>query len=824
MSVVDVSAPARIPTQAGPTRSRPAMSSAGNPHRVLLLTALAGFLAFLDVTIVNIAFPQIRLHFAPASLPALSWVLNAYNVLLAALLIPAGRWADAVGRRRILLLGLGVFLAASAVCGLSPDVVVLIGGRSLQALGAALLVPSSVAILLHAAPPEKRATFVGLWAAAGAVAAAVGPPLGGLLIDLGGWRAVFLVNIPLALVVALLAARYLPESRDRAPRARPGITGMLLLAGIFGLLSLGLVQGGEWGWTNVRTLACFVGSADALIAFVALNARSRHPVVDTALFTNRRFSVANAGTLLFSAAFYGLLLNYVLFLTEVWHYSVLKAGVAMAPGALFAAIAAIPAGRIADKVGHRGVAFAGCLVYIAGCLLFADHTSAAPHYLTDWLPFFFLTGAGTGMTLPTLLAAALSPLPTDRFATGSSINTTARQIGGVLGIAVVVAVLSGAGSHDVLARHHRVWLLAAAAGVVVALLTLFLRPEAEPDVTAPDVTDPGRAAVEVRPSNLQRRRRYAWRYYRIAIPSILRRHRPHADTRGRWYSTSFRLSAEQYGGWRDMFDVAGGAQPPLTYHSTSGTLALMRLLGDTGVNFRYLLHLRTESSRDVGADSIEPHREYCFRLRLADVVRLSDRRVGLVVESEVRTRGGSRLQRNVDTFLIRRISPAAMRRLDPSPGGRDLDPELIAGRQPRLVSRPARRRIPVGPTMGRRYGYLSGDLNLVHTTPAAARLFGYEKPFVQGLCTSSFVVSELTAVDDRPLAAWSVTFCRPVHVNQHVELVRTHSAFEMVDAGGKLVAFGIFSRHPAGHPGGDRSDHGLGCGCAGLVRHEPVKV
>lgn len=753
---------------------------------VLLLTATCGFLAFLDVTIVNIAFPDIRRSFPSTDLATLSWVLNAYNVLLAALLVPAGRWADALGRRRMLLTGLAVFGVASLVCGVAPGVGVLIAGRALQAVGAALLVPSSVAILLHAVAPRRRVTAVGLWGAAGAVAAAVGPPLGGLLVQELGWRAVFLVPVPLTALLIWLCRRNLVESRDpEAGRPAAGVVGPLAVA--FGLVALGLVQGESWGWTSVRTLACFAGGVVAAVV-AAVWARSGSARRDLGGIGRRPVAIANLGTLIFSAAFYGLLLTYVLFLTGVWHYSVLHAGLAMAPGALAAAAAAGPAGRAAEKHGHRIVTVVGCLVYVAGCLMFATRTTTSPAYLTDWLPCFLLTGAGTGIVLPNLLGAALAPLPLDRLATGSSVNSAARQVGGVLGVAVVIAVMDARGGASVLTRAHHIWSFAAVVGGVVALLGLFLRP----------ATAPGEAVL-VHPSR-PGSRGYPLRYLCAAAPRILRRHRLSADSVGRRYTTSFRLSGEEFGRWQDLFDVRPGQRAPLAYYTTSGALGLMRLLADTGINFRYLLHLQTEMRRPADADAVEPDRTYSFELRLSAIVRLSGSKVGLVIDTVVRTESGRLVQQGRETFLIRRVGKALAKGLPTVPPPLELDLATVAGYFPRLSADDAATRTTVGidHDLGRRFGEISGDRNVVHTTHVAARIFGYRKPFIQGLCTASTVAAALTDAG-RPPVIWSrLTFCSPVWVGQRIQVLADDGTVEVRSQSGRVVAFGSYARAAAG--------------------------
>src|SRR5215831_8744945 len=284
--------------------------------QVLLVTAVAVFMSFLDVTIVNIAFPDIRASFPDASLSRLSWILNAYSIVFAAALVPAGRLADRFGRRRFFFLGVLVFLAASAACGAATSVDVLIAARAVQALGGAMLVPASLGLLLPEFPLERRATATALWGATGAVAAAAGPSLGGVLVAWQGWRAVFFVNLLIGLPALVPARRLLRESRERQT-VFPDAVGALLLAAGVGALALGIVQGPQWGWGSARIVAAFAASAVLLVLFVYRSARHRAPVIELSLFHVRSFAAANVGGFVFAIGFYALLLCNVLFLTGV---------------------------------------------------------------------------------------------------------------------------------------------------------------------------------------------------------------------------------------------------------------------------------------------------------------------------------------------------------------------------------------------------------------------------------------------------------------------------------------------------------------------------
>jgi EmrB/QacA subfamily drug resistance transporter len=261
---------------------------------VLLVTSVAVFMALLDVTIVNIAFPDIRRTFAHDSLADLSWVLNAYSVLFAAALVPAGRLADRLGRKRLFLAGILLFLAASVTSGLAGSLSVLVVARAVQAIGAAILLPTSLSLVLPEFPIQQRALVTSLWAATGAIAAATGPSLGGALVQWQSWRWVFFVNLLIGLPALVPARRLLRESRDERASI-PDPLGALVLAAAVGALSLAIVEGPSWGWSSARVVAAFAGAAALVPTLVVRSARHRAPVFELSLFRVRSFAVANTG-------------------------------------------------------------------------------------------------------------------------------------------------------------------------------------------------------------------------------------------------------------------------------------------------------------------------------------------------------------------------------------------------------------------------------------------------------------------------------------------------------------------------------------------------
>ncbi|HEX2084265.1 MAG TPA: DHA2 family efflux MFS transporter permease subunit [Solirubrobacteraceae bacterium] len=437
--------------------------------KVLLVVSVAVFMASLDLFIVNIAFPEIARDFGGADVADLSWVLNAYAIVFAALLVAAGRLADRVGRRRGFLAGLLLFLAGSALSGAAPSLETLIAARVLQATGAAVLLPTSLALLLPEFRAEERATAIGIWAAVGGIAAAAGPPIGGLLVE-GSWRLVFLVNVPIGLVTLALGVRVLRESRDEDARW-PDWTGAAVLSVAVGSLALGLVKAPEWGWGDTRTLAAFAVAAAGLAWFWSRTASHPSPVVDRDMLRVRSFALANVAALLFFVAFAAMLLAGVLFMTGVWGDSVLRAGLQLAPGPLMAAVFAASAGRAAERVGQRTLAGAGAAVFAAGTLWWLWQLDADATYAAGMLPGMLVTGVGVGLVLPSLASAAAASLPPTRFATGSAVFSMSRQLGSVLGVAVLVAILGTDTAH-----FDAAWAFMSAAAALASLAAFAIGP------------------------------------------------------------------------------------------------------------------------------------------------------------------------------------------------------------------------------------------------------------------------------------------------------------------------------------------------------------
>jgi EmrB/QacA subfamily drug resistance transporter len=471
------------------------MYDTGHRKGAVAIACAGAFVAFLDTTIVNIAFPDIAASFSGSGRDALSWVLDGYFVVIAALLVPAGGLADRFGHRRIFLLGVAGFTAASLLCAAAPSLPLLIAFRVVQGIAAAMIAPASLAIVLDSFPLERRSAGVGLWGAAAAAAAAVGPTLGGALVELSDWRLVFLVNLPLGAAVLLAGRRYLPRPKIADSRL-PDLPGAAMLALSLAAVTLAIVEGNDWGWGSAATLATFAAAALLLIGVAARSRTHPRPIVEPELFAHSSFRIGNLGTLLFAAAFFSLILGNVLFLTSIWGYTVLQAGLATLPGPTLSTIVAGPAGRLADRFGHRAVIVPGTLFFAAGVMVLRS-AGAEPDWLGLWLPGACLTGIGIGLAFPTLGAAAVRDVPIDRFATASAVNAAFRQVGAVLGTAILVAIVGEPlGLAAALSASDNAYMFAVCAALAAGAVTLALgRGGGQgPEAPAPTLPSPAPSA------------------------------------------------------------------------------------------------------------------------------------------------------------------------------------------------------------------------------------------------------------------------------------------------------------------------------------------
>ncbi len=462
------SQPPKVLTMSIPSQAR---------TRLVVLVAIgAAFMSSLDLSVVNVAFDDIGASFGANRLGGptagdLSWVLNAYAVTFAVLLVPFGRLADRYGRKQIFVGGLLLFTVASAACAVSGGVWLLVAFRVLQAAGAAAMTPTSLSILLAALPAERRLGGVRLWAATGAIAAAIGPSVGGLLTQLG-WQWVFLINLPIGAALLVVAVREVHEVRPDDQAGVPDLLGAALFAGSVGLLALGLVKSPEWGWTSVRT-ALALGVALVLgLLFALRSMRHPSPVIHPELLRVSTFRWAIVTMLLFNVSFAINLLAGILWLQQIWGYSALQTGFAVAVGPVLVPVTAALSHRLLPDVRPARLITAGSLVLGFSALLLGLSMGPEPAYLTSYLPGWLLGGVGVGLALPNLMAGATHDLAPHQAATGSGVVTMARQIGFVVGVSILFAIVGDGVGRDAMGAFSACFLVAAAV-LVAASVTAF---------------------------------------------------------------------------------------------------------------------------------------------------------------------------------------------------------------------------------------------------------------------------------------------------------------------------------------------------------------
>jgi EmrB/QacA subfamily drug resistance transporter len=455
-------------TELTPLRGDTQKTSDQRPTLTALVVLTGVFLSSLDLFIVNIAFPSISKTFHGESLRSMSWVLSAYTIVFAALLVPAGRWADRTGRKKAFLLGLGIFTVSSALCAVAPSLNLLVAARILQASGGALMLPTSLGLLLPAFGPARKGAAIGLWSAVGGAAAAFGPPIGGLLVQ-ASWRWVFLVNLPISLVALVVGMRVLREIKDPVAH-KADLLGAVFLSVAVGSLAAAIVEGSNWGWTSFSILGAFGLSALATAALVVRSSRHPNPIIEPAVIRHRAVALADASSLVFFAGFGAMVLGGVLFLTGVWHEPVLRAGFMIAPGPLVASIAAFPGGLLGARFSHRAVGTVGSLLFAASALWWMTRVGVTPDYVGAYLPGSLLGGIGVGLMLPALGGAATAPLPPERSATGTALYAMCRQIGLALGVSCLVAVLGTATGLNAVHAFHHAWIFMAACSLIAGLI------------------------------------------------------------------------------------------------------------------------------------------------------------------------------------------------------------------------------------------------------------------------------------------------------------------------------------------------------------------
>jgi EmrB/QacA subfamily drug resistance transporter len=449
--------------------------------------SLANFMAYLDNNVTNVALPTIQrsLHLSVAGL---EWVVSSYLLVVAGLLLAGGRVADVYGRRRVFMIGLTIFTLSSLAAGLAGSGGMLIGARAVQGLGAALLMPTTLAIILATfSDARERTTAIGIWGAIGALALAAGPVIGGVVAQHVHWGWIFLINVPIGVITLGLGAWTIAESRDDSAIRRLDIPGLVTSAlGLFAL-TYALIEGQNRGWTSALILASFAAAAVALAAFLLIEARSEHPMVSLSIFRSRVFSGGTGTMMIWGFGILGIYFFTSLYLQGILGFSPTKAGLAFVPMALCLAVASVLSAPVSALLGgHRTVAL-GMVIMVAGLVLFARQGAGAGYM--SLMPGFVLFGVGSGLMNVPLMNIIMESAPTAQAGIASALTNASREVAGLLGVTVIGAVLRTAQASSLRggatpARafldgyHTGLWLTIGiiAAGVVLSYVTL--RPRA----------------------------------------------------------------------------------------------------------------------------------------------------------------------------------------------------------------------------------------------------------------------------------------------------------------------------------------------------------
>jgi EmrB/QacA subfamily drug resistance transporter len=453
---------ANIETGQQPRRADHATGSAANPRRwwTLVATSFGLFMVLLDITIVNVALPVIGRSLG-ASFAELQWVIDAYTLVLAVLIVTGGRLGDLFGRKRLFILGLGIFSLGSLLCGLSgtltppglSPVHVLLGARALQGVGGAIMLPLALAIIAATFQGKERGLAFGIYGGVSALGVAIGPLIGGLLVAGVGWQAIFYVNVPVGIIAMLLCLWAVSESRDEHASRKVDIPGLLTLTlGLFSFV-LALIQGSDKGWTSAYILGLFANAAFWLIVFTLIERRVRQPMIDLGLFKNTRFTGACLVAFSLSAGLYGLIFYLTLYLQNFLGFSALGAGVRTLTFTAPILIASPLAGALGERLGARRImSFSLALLVVAVLLMLRVSPQDTP---ADWvvlLPAFLIAGIASGFLNPPIATVAMGAVSRAKTGMASGINNVFRQLGVAFGVAFLGALLSS--RYDTLLQHH----------------------------------------------------------------------------------------------------------------------------------------------------------------------------------------------------------------------------------------------------------------------------------------------------------------------------------------------------------------------------------
>lgn len=413
---------------------------------VLGTVVLSLLVILLDVTVVNVSIPKILTDFK-TDLSNVQWVFNAYTLAFAALLITFGRFGDMFGHKRMFMLGLTLFGIASALSGAAPSIEWLIGFRVVQGIAGAMMMPATLSLMLQAFPPHQRGIALGFWGAMAGVAFAIGPVLGGFITDNFSWRWIFYINIPVVLFALLMTTLFIHQNRDSLVTHKIDVPGFVTVTGGLLALTFALIEGQKYGWGSPVIVGLFVSAAILLLLFVFVERRSPEPMIDIKLFKDRNFSIGSGIAALISFAMLGTFFLVPIFLQQILGFSATKTGLALTPMALAMLVLAPNVGRLSDKHGTRVFLVAG-LSIITGAMFWLSHLTLETTSASLVLPFIVF-GIGAAMVMPVMVNAAMQNVPENQYGAGSGVLNTARQLGGVFGIAIIGAIFSAQLAHHI---------------------------------------------------------------------------------------------------------------------------------------------------------------------------------------------------------------------------------------------------------------------------------------------------------------------------------------------------------------------------------------
>jgi len=422
------------------TRIRNAITDDNRRWWTLGAMCFALFMIMLDNTVVNVALPSIQQDLG-ATISGLEWTINGYTLSFAVLLATGGRLGDIFGRRLVFLTGVVIFALSSATAGFAPDQTALVVSRVVQGVGAALMMPGTLSIITDAFPAHERGKAMGTWAGVSALALAVGPVLGGFLTEHVSWRAIFYINIPVAVGAVLATLFAVRESRDTSVGREVDYAGVAVLTAGLTALVLALVEGNSWGWGSTEVVTLLIVAAAALPAFVFVENRVKAPMVQFDLLSDRNFLAAVVVAMIISFAMLGVFFFLALYMQDILGYSPLEAGVRFLPSTLMIVAVAPVAGRLSDRFGPRWL-IAGGLVLVAASLFSFSRIAVDSTYL-DLLPGFMLLGIGIAMTMSPMTSAAMNAVPVQKAGIASGVLSMFRMVGGSLGVAVTGAIFQG---------------------------------------------------------------------------------------------------------------------------------------------------------------------------------------------------------------------------------------------------------------------------------------------------------------------------------------------------------------------------------------------